>query len=317
MAKKNLVIDMYNTFFRSIYVAASQGKKDFLTEDEIFDYWKHICVQSIMSEVKKEDFDRVICAYDMRGGYWRHKIYPAYKGTRKKDRDESEAINFEKFMPIMDQFIQDFKQHFSVFHHIQVKLTEADDIAGVLAKQFSLDGDITKLISTDKDWHQLLQYPGVIIWNPVTRKRIVKTQPKHDLKVKCIMGDGGDNIFAIKPQTGPVRAAKLLDDGTLTRIMEQHYEDPTQLIEEEQEMARKYILNTTLIDFAHIPKDIQSGIFKAYNEVELKRFDVMKCVKWMSVNNMPDLASRFLKNEGQILFTMFNRNKPSSTNSLF
>jgi 5'-3' exonuclease len=193
---------------------------------------------------------------------------------------------------------------FPMFTHLNIPSAEADDIAAVMAKESSLRGDKITLVSSDKDYHQLLQYEGVSIWDPIKRKMIKSLNPIGDLRVKCVMGDKGDNIFAVRAQTGPVRAAKLIDSGELDTIMNKYYKDETLLLEEEKELAKKYIMNTTLIDFASIPVAMKNAILVSHKNYVHGTVNQGAIIKWMSVHNMKTLASKFIGSGIQSLYTL-------------
>jgi 5'-3' exonuclease len=304
--KQKLIIDSYNLFFRTIFIADSQGRRDYMSEIEIFSYWKHLTINSIMALVNKKDYDEVIMAYDNRK-YWRHDIYPAYKANRKQGRTES-SVNFENFMPELDQFITDLNEHFGVFKHLKVFNAEADDIAAVLAKKFSKEGDSVTIVTSDKDYNQLLKYKNVTIYNPIKRKNVNSMNPQKELKIKCVMGDRGDNIFAVKPLTGIKKATKMVEDGTIDDIMLEYYKDDNgTLTEEEKQIANKFKLNTELIDFDHIPAKVTNDILSSYNNFEYKKFDTGKTIIWMNNNGMFKLASEFLKSGSIALYKLQNK----------
>jgi 5'-3' exonuclease len=303
MKKEVLFFDISNLVFRTIYVADANGRADFMTTSEVYDYWRHLTIQSIMALVDKKQYDEVIIGYDARGGYWRHDVYPAYKANRKKGRDDS-TLDFEDFLPELARFYDEFKEMFPVFTHLNIPAAEADDIAAVMAKESSIRGDKITLVSSDKDYHQLLQYEGVSIWDPIKRKMIKSLNPIGDLRVKCVMGDKGDNIFAVRPNTGPVRAAKMIDSGELDMIMDKYYKDESTLLEEEKELATKYIMNTTLIDFASIPVPMKNAILESHRSYTHGTVNQGAIIKWMSAHNMKTLASKFIGSGIQSLYTL-------------
>ena len=319
--KKNLIIDFYNLAFRTIYTSMKQGKNEYMINSEIYNYFKHLSIQSIMAEVDKVDYDNVIIAYDNRSGYWRHQIYPAYKANRKVAREKSE-LDFQEFGPILDSFIKEFTELFPMFHHLQIPLAEADDIAAVLAKELSTNpslgkADYTKIITSDKDYIQLLKYEGVEIYNPITRKKRTCMNIDKDLKIKCVMGDRGDNIFAVKERTGIAKATKMVEEGTIDDIMLKFFQNPDNMIEEELTIARKMKLNTELISFEHIPLDLANEIKVKFHTYVHPKFDQGKLIKYCSQNEMAKLSTRFLKGGTRSLYKIQGRRDAAPNDELF
>jgi 5'-3' exonuclease len=308
--EKNLIIDAYNTFFSTIHVAHSQGQQEFMVGSEIYDYWKHLVIQSWLAQVQKEDYKRVIIAYDNKNGYFRHDIYPAYKGNRKKGRDDSD-IDFQEFLPILDAFVGELKEAFPMFHHLRVAKAEADDIAAVVAKMLSANGEFVRIITSDKDYIQLLQYPNIEIIEPRKKTKRTSMNPKKDLKIKCVMGDRGDNIFAIKPRCGIKTAQKLVESGEIDDLMLQFYDNPETLTEENHQIATKMQLNTDLISFECIPIWLQNDITHEFVNYTHEKFSQGKLIKYCSNNNLNDLGSRFLKGGCKPLFNIIKKRKPS------
>lgn len=312
--KKNLIIDFSNLIYRCIYIAATPPKYNrsssfddnfsdqFKTESEIYDYWRHLVINSVINLITKDNYDRVIIAYDSRS-YWRKEVYPEYKANRKQARDNS-IINFDNFLPILNQFIIEFKDIFSSLYHLEVNNTEADDIAAILTKKFSNDGESVVLVTTDKDFHQLLKYDNVEIYNAQKKEMVNAINPERDLQIKCIMGDRGDNIPAIKPKTGPVRAEKILNSGQLVDYM---LLEESNMNEEQINMVKNYKRNVTLIDFDYIPQNIQNKIIDNFDNYKLKPFSQADVLKWCNSHNLKELSSRFLSNASYPLMKLYNK----------
>lgn len=313
--KKNLLIDISNVYWRCAYVAHVEGNKQYMIQPEIYSYWKHLTMKSILSIVNKESWDKVIFCYDARG-YWRHKIYPAYKANRAKNRAKS-PIDFETFVVEINQFTEGLKENFDSVYHIEVNDAEADDVAAVITEELSNNGEYVLIMTGDKDYKQLIKHKNVEVFDPITKKKMTSLNINTEMEIKYVMGDRGDNIFAIKPKTGKVRAAALVESGEIHNLHNKYHTAPQTLTEEETEMVKKYELNRQLISFEYIPANIRGSILKAYNEYELKRFDQGKVLTWLNVNEMNELSSKFLSNQSIIFMTLYNNYKQSKINSEF
>jgi 5'-3' exonuclease len=155
---------------------------------------------------------RIVFLWDSRQS-WRIKVYPDYKINRRDpDRAPIKAEVYKQ--------IDIFRELLSVLGMTQIEVAglEADDLAGILLEP--LRGQEVILISSDKDWYQLLD-PGVRIVKFWTGANLVWVDPewvwkKHRVKVKnwasfqALTGDKTDNIPNVRPQLGPATARKLL-----------------------------------------------------------------------------------------------------------
>jgi len=317
--RKNLIIDFSNMYYRNLFAAVSQnsGKKNrgsafdddfsdqFKTQEEIFDYWRHMITSNLIQLVSKENWDRVILAYDARN-YWRKDIYPEYKAHRKKARANNTKIDFEKFMPVLNEYIEQVKLIFPSLYHLEVERAEADDIAAVLTEEFSNNGEYTELLTTDKDFNQLLKLPNVRIFNPIKKEYVECLNPEKELQIKCITGDSGDNIFGIRPKTGPVRAEALIKSGELhdCLLMEESI-----MSEEQKSMVSNYKRNVQLIDFTYIPSAMKNTILTNFNDFELNKFSQVDILKWCAKYKLKDLTSRFLSNASYPFMALHNKHK--------
>lgn len=313
--KKNLAIDISNVYWRCAWVAHNEGDKQYMSQIEINSYWKHLTLQSILAIVNKEEWNKVIFCYDSRG-YWRNKIYPAYKANRKGEKAAS-RIDFETFIIEINQFTEALKEQFTTVYHLEVKEAEADDVAGVIAKELSDAGESVTIMTGDKDYKQLLKYPNIEIYDPKTKKNMTSLNIAKEMEIKYVMGDKGDNIFAIKPKTAKVRATYLVESGKIHEMHVQYHEDKSKLTEEEVSMVERYELNRQLICWDYIPENIQNEISRMFKEYELKRFDQGKVLSWLNENDLTALTSRFLKNQSIIFINLYRNYERDKTNKEF
>ena len=70
----------------------------------------------------------------------------------------------------------------------------------------------TVIVTSDKDYVQLMQYDNVRLFDPVKREFIEEEDPKRQLDIKILTGDKSDNIPNVKPLVGEKTAMKVLDD---------------------------------------------------------------------------------------------------------
>ena len=78
-----LIIDAHNLIYRTVHVANFSAP-----EDEDFEYWKYLMINSLFASIKRFEPTKVVYALD---GYrsWRKNEYTEYKAHRKLDRNKS------------------------------------------------------------------------------------------------------------------------------------------------------------------------------------------------------------------------------------
>jgi len=206
-------------------------------------------------------------------------VYPEYKAHRRTSRDKS-VVDYDLFFPVADKFKEEFIKAYPNFKHIEIDQCEADDISGVIAKEYCNSQEIV-LITNDKDYIQLLRYPNVRLYNPVDKKEVISINPIKDLDLKVITGDMGDNVPAIKPRTAIKTAEKILNQGISAFILSQ----PEPKVVEEA-----YKRNRTLIDLTHIPPNICNSIISVYDQYETKAFSYKANLEFLQKNKLPKLT---------------------------
>jgi 5'-3' exonuclease len=258
-----IVIDLNHVAYRCLFAT----KKDIL--DVGWKYFKHVMYNQIFSMCKKFEATKVILAVDSKDN-WRKKVYSEYKENRKESRDAHDDINWNEFFKAYQEFIDEVKTNFP-FYVLQIKYLEGDDIAGIIAKYYQNEQKV--IISSDSDYIQLLRYNNIKIYDPMKMAYVKCEDPEKQLKAKIIMGDKGDNIKAIKPKIGKVKAQKLVEN---VELLDELFNDKTVSYTKQDgtevtfgdECKLNYKRNTILIDLDKIPdvfcQKVQNDI-KQYN----------------------------------------------------
>lgn len=169
-------------------------------------------VHSIASSYKAK---KVIVLGD-GGSTYRYNIYPNYKESRKKLREnqsKEEADYFKEFLAETDKAIDLLSNSYLV---LKYRGLEADDLAAYIVKHYSRLFPHTWLISSDKDW-DLLVSDTVSRWSYRTRKETTINNwnehypydPEQHIDIKVIMGDKGDDVPGVEG-IGEKRAYALL-----------------------------------------------------------------------------------------------------------
>lgn len=153
---------------------------------------------------------RVICIFDGKGGTSARKnMNPKYKANRNHSKilkwEVHDDIAQEKESIIAQ--IARIKDYLDVLpvDYIDIEKVEADDVISFLAQGLAKRNSKVKIISTDKDFLQLV-HPNISVHNPVSKKTYtidnvedeIKVPPVNYLIAKALVGDSSDNLSGIK-----------------------------------------------------------------------------------------------------------------------
>ncbi len=172
--------------------------------------------------IDEENPDTIAVAFDVKKKNFRHEMYEAYKGTRKPMPAE-----LHEQVPMIQETL--LAMNICV---ITAPGYEADDIIGTIAKKAEADGDITTIISGDRDLLQLvsdkvtLRIPktkaGKTIVEDYTPEAVMEAYsltPEQIIDLKGLMGDASDNIPGLYG-VGEKTATKLLVKyGTVENVL--------------------------------------------------------------------------------------------------
>jgi 5'-3' exonuclease len=278
--KRVLMLDGHNLIFRMIFVSAMVGKRDHLSENETYEYWKYLMTNNILNLIKKFNPTRVVLTLDAQNN-WRKDIYAEYKAKRKVDRDNSIVINFETFWPVVNEYFDTFTSIFKNIVFLTIDRCEGDDIIAILTKEEMKNGEVI-VVTSDKDFIQLLSNKNVSLYNPIKQKMVTSTDSKKELDIKIISGDKSDGIPAIRPKIGVKTAEKILKEGI-------------DIYMQDEMLKANYERNRKIIDFNFIPTEIQNIILKKYQEFIIDVMDKRKLFTFLTNCNV----SKILENYSQ------------------
>ncbi len=273
MARK-LIIDASNILYRTFF---AHIKESF---DVNIGMCHHIALSTINKYFNNTKADDVILAFDdysWRKAYTKDLskcvTYKKYKGTRRKDMTPSDRAKMEKFDEHIQEFIDLFRHRTRVVV-LHKKYLEADDlIAGYIQNH---PGDEHILISSDKDFMQLLVRNNLRIIDPMTDKERTLEEydndPDYFIFEKCIRGDNGDNVMSSYPRIRETKIKEAYRDALLrTNIMQHKFtilvndEDGTP---EEREFVTQEVFdeNVLLMDLTAQPEVIRELMDEALLE---------------------------------------------------
>lgn len=201
-----ILVDYSHLSSRNLFTALSQAKpkkdketKKFRTEDFI-PFYKHLMLNSLRLIQKKyqKTYGEITLCLDVRGINWRKELYPEYKAHRAKGREESD-IDYEEFYIATNKFIEEIREIFP-YKVLGVKGAEADDIIATIAKNTK---EQTLVISSDKDFKQLLLLPHVELYDPIKLTMIKMSKNELDkwMVQHILLGDHADNVPNVKQGT--------------------------------------------------------------------------------------------------------------------
>ena len=235
-----------------------------------WNYFKHAMFNTIFNLCRKFDAEEVYLMVDSKEN-WRKKFFAEYKETRKEKREKQEDIDWNAFFNAFNEFVIEVQQYFP-FYVLRIKYLEADDIAGIMAKEYQHKKKT--IITSDGDYLQLLRYKNVQLYDPIKNKFMKCDDPVRELKIKILMGDRGDNIPSIKARVGEVTATKLVDNpDELKKIFEDttvSYTKPNgQTVSLGDKAKERYKTNLVLIDLSKTPEVLVKNVRKVLAEYQL------------------------------------------------
>lgn len=214
---KQLIIDGNNLAARNNFMNPDLRSPDGRKTGAVFG-----SIRSIKMLIEMFAPEETIVVFDMGWSKRRLEMYPEYKANRKDVHKTPEEIKSKEEYITQIKRLQVYIEHLPI-KQVRVKSTEADDIIAYLLNKSSNKNE-TVLVSNDSDFYQFVQF-GVKIYNPILSQFIddkyikekLKIQSSEYLMYKAMLGDGSDNISAIKG-FGEGAAVKILQTGLCKSI---------------------------------------------------------------------------------------------------
>jgi|TARA_R110000796_G_scaffold94971_2_gene199941 hypothetical protein len=237
----------------------ASGNKDFSV-----DLIRHQVLNSIRGF--KSRFSKygelVICCDDKN--YWRKKIFPYYKASRKKTREESN-LDWAAIFNTLHTIKAEIKDNLP-YAVLQVESAEADDIIAVMVERYS--NEKIMIVSGDKDFSQLQRYKNVSQYSPITKKFIKVGDPLSYLFEHVIRGDAGDGVPNILSNDDTFVAGTRQKPLTKKRVSAMIEDMVRGVTPFDGEVKRNYLRNIHLIDLARIPEDIRKQVIDIYGNYQ-------------------------------------------------
>ena len=205
--KKIVLIDGHSILNRAFFGLPDLTNSEGLHTNAIYGFL------TIMFKILDEEKpDYLTVAFDVHAPTFRHKMYDAYKGTRKPMADE-----LRQQVPVIKEVLCSMG-----IKTIECAGLEADDLLGTLSRRCEEEGMEVSVISGDRDLLQLATQ-HVKIRIPKTKqgrtevedyyaadvKERYQVTPKEFIDLKALMGDTADNIPGV-PSIGEKTATKII-----------------------------------------------------------------------------------------------------------
>jgi hypothetical protein len=198
---KYLLID-FNNFANIIRFGIFSKSNEKLIQNMDEKEWKQFLaetlIKSLYNYISYLKPDKTVIAIDNNS--WRKTFYPLYKENRTEKKEKDEYLDL--FYNTINE-IKEILKNYTNIKVIDVNGAEGDDIIAVLTEYIFTNDPKAKIIilSTDKDFHQLLKFGNNIkIFDPYKKEYKNIKFSKKELYEKIIKGDRSDNIPNIYPR---------------------------------------------------------------------------------------------------------------------
>lgn len=230
--------------------------------EDLFRHMTLNLIRTYRSKFKNEFGELVLCL-DNRY-YWRREFFPYYKWKRKQARDES-GLDWDSIFVTWNKVKTELKENLP-YKVIDVPFAEADDIIGTLSQSYG-NTEKTLIVSSDKDFGQLLKYDKVKQYSPKVKSFIKIKDPVLFLKQQIIGGDSGDGVPNILSDDDSIAAL----DKRQSRMGDKKIDEWSKLDPKEfctdDKIRNNFNRNQTLIDLNEIPEDIKESILEEYKNI--------------------------------------------------
>ena len=206
--EKLILIDGHSILNRAYYGVPDLTNSQGLHTNAVYGF-----LNILFKILEEEQASYLAVAFDLKEPTFRHKMYEAYKGTRKPMPQE-----LVEQVPLMKEVLASMGVPI-----LTLAGYEADDVLGTVAKRCQKEGLEVSVVSGDRDLLQLAD-DHIKIRIPKTSKgktevydyypQDVKAQygvtPLEFIDMKALMGDASDNIPGV-PSIGEKTAAAIIE----------------------------------------------------------------------------------------------------------
>jgi 5'-3' exonuclease len=257
-----------STFEDLPYTKETIQDYDWTLDDEFMRMYEYNFLKNLSALLKKHkvSFKDVILARDCsKKNIWRKDLLPIYKDNRIiTEEDQKGNANFGTVWNYTYKILLPRLCEEKGCHLIYNDSCEGDDVVAIVKNYIRRCDPKQKIVicANDSDLAQLVTDSYVSIWDLKLKNVDQKVIDRYDgsphniVKVKCLAGDGKDNVDQAFPRVGLKTALKILKSPELFKeYLEKHPDAKTQIK-----------LNEKLLDFKHIPAILVEDVEKQYKE---------------------------------------------------
>ena len=236
------------------------------TNDE--DMIRHMILNSLRMYHKryKDEYGEMVLAVDAANN-WRRSVFPQYKASRKKNRQES-TFDWNEAFRLLNLVREEIAENFP-YKVIKVDKCEADDVIGtIVADKSTVQFNVEKImiVSSDRDFLQLQRFPNVKQFSPLLKKELKEDNARYYLFNHIIRGDKGDGVPNI-----------LSNDDTFvegfrqTPMSQKKVDGIIEDLEQGELLYaaswyRNYLRNERLIALSETPQELKNEIINTYEK---------------------------------------------------
>jgi 5'-3' exonuclease len=241
------------TWWKNAYPEDTECLKDPYQNHLFLEKFKKTFIKNIKDIQKNLKIDKqidpiIVVGKDCkRQDIWRTKLFPEYKANRANSAEDGFMGGpFFKMVYEENLFLEAGASCILKHPHL-----EADDCIAISVKHIlsKYPASTIYIITSDKDYLQLAE-PRIHLYNlafkKLTDQKSSTNDPKCDLFCKIITGDPSDNITSVFPKCGAKTALKYYENRELFQTK----------LNLSPDFQKKYELNSTLVDFNNIPKEL-------------------------------------------------------------
>jgi len=279
--KKLFLLDAYALIFRAYFAFAKNPR---ITSGGLDTSAVYGFTSALLDLLSKENPTHIAVCFDLPEPTERHEIFPEYKANRDAT---PEAIKLA--VPFIHRILEAFK-----IPALGVPGFEADDVIGTLAKKAEQEGFQTYMMTSDKDFAQLVTENifmyrprfggGYETWGiPEVQEKFGVDRPEQVIDFLGMMGDSVDNIPGL-PGVGEKTAKKFLAQyGSMEKLFENTADLKGKMKEKVEASKELGILSKELATIMlDVPVDFQEDQFEMsmpdieatkeiFNELEFRR----------------------------------------------
>ncbi len=217
--EKIVLIDGHSILNRAFYGIPMLTNSEGLHTNAVYGF-----LNILFKVLEEEQAGYAAVAFDLRAPTFRHKMFEAYKGTRRPMPQE-----LHEQVPLMQEMLRAMG-----IPVLTMEGYEADDILGTISHRMEAEGMEVSVVSGDRDLLQLAT-DNIRIRIPKTKatgtevedyyakdvQALYQVTPVQFIDVKALMGDSSDNIPGV-PGIGEKTAVKLIAEfGSIEQTYEQ------------------------------------------------------------------------------------------------